>query len=393
MIKKIVIGCLILTCFNFLSPVQAQDHQVVKNDAYFQVIETRKMRGYDDVLEYLEEDLSYDDEWWFLSLSGGISSFVLGNLDSMLGIFMNTSLAKEGTNGNWLSESFRAHDIEASRSTVKANDHFSEFILCFMLFFTLLIFYFPLKRMYMRNQIKKDVMKQRYVLKYQPIYDPRTHQVVGFESLVTCHDQRQEMISKLQKYDMLTYVVFWNMNQAIKDYHHLRLCHCVSKQNFYICVNVSLHQIKNKRFIDILIKKISQSHLDPQQICLGIGHRFKADDLEEMMNHIERLKQAGFMIMMNGFGIEYSNLELFHQLDMDIIKIDKLFVQGIANDLMKKEIILFISRLALIKQRAIILEGVEDIFEHQILLQIENVNLYVQGDYYSEPLFIEEILK
>ena len=109
------------------------------------------------------------------------------------------------------------------------------------------------------------------------------------------------------------------------------------------------------------------------------------------MNHIQLLKHAGFIISMDEFGKEYANLDLLHQLDVDIIKIDKLFIEGIGINPLKEEVVLLISKLALIKNQSVILDGVEHSVQHQIISQIKNEKFYVQGDYYNKPLSIEQI--
>lgn len=249
----------------------------------------------------------------------------------------------------------------------------------------------------MRNQIKKDLMARRYFLEYQPIYHPKTNQIIGFESLLRLRGKNQQMISpmkmmsNIEKYGMSSYVSFWVIDQVIKDYHMLKTCRCVREQPFYISVNCLFHDIENQQFVKGVIKKLNQSNLGMNKICLELVERLKLDDLETIMNHIQLLKQAGFIISMDEFGKEYANLDLLHQLDVDIIKIDKLFIEGIGIDSLKEEVVLLISKLALIRNQSVILDGVEHSVQHQIISQIKNEKLYVQGNYYNKPLSIEQI--
>ena len=281
--------------------------------------------------------------------------------------------------------------------SIEGDDYWIEIIVGFALFTPLLVIYPSLKRKFMRNQIKKDLMARRYFLEYQPIYHPKTNQIIGFESLLRLRGKNQQMISpmkmisKIEKYGMSSYVSFWVIDQVIKDYHMLKTCRCVREQPFYISVNCLFHDIENQQFVKGVIKKLNQSNLGMNKICLELVERLKLDDLETIMNHIQLLKQAGFIISMDEFGKEYANLDLLHQLDVDIIKIDKLFIEGIGINPLKEEVVLLISKLALIKNQSVILDGVEHSVQLQIISQIKNEKLYVQGDYYNKPLSIEQI--
>ena len=78
-------------------------------------------------------------------------------------------------------------------------------------------------------------------------------------------------------------------------------------------------------------------------------------------------------------------------MDTDIIKIDKCFVEGIDENIVKKEIITFISQIAKLKNKTVILEGVEEELEARTIKEMPYNCLYVQGYYYNKPLFKHEI--
>ena len=69
--------------------------------------------------------------------------------------------------------------------------------------------------------------------------------------------------------------------------------------------------------------------MGPNKICLEIVERIKTKHLSKVSKNLTLLKQAGFKIAIDDFGTEYSNLHLLLNLDTDIIKIDKCFVEGI----------------------------------------------------------------
>lgn len=288
-----------------------------------------------------------------------------------------------------LSEEYFSSEVE--------NHYWGEIILWFIILVMLLVIYPSLKRTFMRNQIRKYLKSKRYVLKYQPIYDPKTNEVIAFESVLKLRSKNrrilstEKMNSQIKKYGMSSQVTLWMLNEVMKDYDKIKLCRCVRESSFYISINLSLNDLVNEQLVEAMIKKGNQSNLKRGSICLDIVERGKLNELNHIKRHIQSLKQANFMIAIDEFGVNTTNLDVLHQLDTDVIKISKLFVDGIEKDHIKEEIILFISKFAVIKNQLVILQGIEHSFQHDFIVQIQNERLYVQGDYYHKPVFVEEV--
>lgn len=257
----------------------------------------------------------------------------------------------------------------------------------------------PIKKKVIKNKIKTRLKKNQYLLQYQPIYNPRTNKIIGFEGLMRLLDKSRNLIPpfkfipEIEKNGMMFEISLWLVERAIQDYDQLKSCTCLDEQDFYISINLSLNELENEVFIDQVIEKLTHSNLGAQKICLEIIERFKMNDLEKITQHIHRLKEAGFKIAIDDFGVEYSNLDAFQQLDVDIIKVDKVFVDGISDDCIKREVVLFISRLARIGNRSVVLEGVEEAAQDREIKAINNDQLYVQGYYYYKPMFVEDIVQ
>ena len=152
-----------------------------------------------------------------------------------------------------------------------------------------------------------------------------------------------------------------------------------------------MKEIENDDFVDIAIRLLKESNLGHQKICLEIIERFKMNDEDKIAQNIRRLKQAGFKLAIDDFGVEYSNLDIFQKLDVDIIKVDKMIIDGIGKDAIKEEIILFISRLADIGNHFVVLEGIEEASQDTKIKEMKNDRLYVQGYYYNKPMYKKQI--
>ncbi|WP_278244993.1 EAL domain-containing protein [[Clostridium] dakarense] len=117
------------------------------------------------------------------------------------------------------------------------------------------------------------------------------------------------------------------------------------------------------------------------------------NDLEKLQKAIQTLKNFGFMIAIDDFGVEYSNLDILEKLDFDIIKLDKYFVDDISESVVRQRIMRFISDITILKNKSLVAEGVEDIFQKDIIKNVENNKFFIQGYFYSEPVSIEDLKK
>lgn len=283
-------------------------------------------------------------------------------------------------------------------------DLINKFILILILFILFLLITFikiipQIKKINTKKKIKYKMNKDKYLLQYQPIYNPRNKEIIGFEGLLRLLDEENKLvppykfISEIEKNDMLFDISLWILKKAIEDYNKIKNYKCVSNKNFYISLNISLNEIENDNFVKQAIEILSKSNLEKNNICLEVIERFKINNTNKANENIKLLRDNGFKIAIDDFGIEYSNLDILEKLHIDTIKIDKNFVDGIGKDIIKNEIVLFISKIAKITNKSVVLEGVEEKYQDTIIKKIENDSIYVQGYYYNKPMYLEDIEK
>ncbi|WGX77851.1 EAL domain-containing protein (plasmid) [Paraclostridium bifermentans] len=103
------------------------------------------------------------------------------------------------------------------------------------------------------------------------------------------------------------------------------------------------------------------------------------------------LKEHGFFIAIDDFGVEYSNLDLLNEIDAKIIKLDKYFINDIKTTLLKRKIIEFVSEICKVSDKSIVCEGVENDEQLEIIKNIDYEKIYIQGFFYSKAISIEEL--
>lgn len=273
-------------------------------------------------------------------------------------------------------------------------------ILAILSLLVLIIIIIPrIKKRIIKNKIRLRMDEDKYLLQYQPIYNPRNEDIIGFEGLLRLLDDDNNLIPpykfipEIEDNDMLFEISLWILKKAISDYSEIKSYENMNGKDFYISINLSLNEIENDDFVKKAIKILSKSNLGPNKICLEIIERVKMNDIHKINENINHLKEAGFKIAIDDFGVEYSNLDVLQKLDIDTIKIDKNFVDGIGKDIIRNEIVMFISKIASTEKKSVVLEGVEEEEQDTEIKKIPNKLLYVQGYYYNKPMYIQDIGK
>ena len=246
-----------------------------------------------------------------------------------------------------------------------------------------------------KSKIRNRMNNNSYFLHYQPIYNPKTNEVVAFEALIRLKDKNENIIppyrfiSEIEDNNMLAELSIWILNKITSDYYMISSYENIN--NIYISMNVSLNEIENEEFVDNAIEILLKSNIESKRICLEITERVKMENLDKLNKSIKRLKDAGFKIAIDDFGVEYSNLDVLKKLDFDVIKLDKYFIDDVCDCNIKEEIIMFMSKIAKRNGKALIIEGVEDKSQNELIKSIYNERLYVQGYLYNKPMPIEQI--
>ena len=243
-----------------------------------------------------------------------------------------------------------------------------------------------------RNYMKND----KYILYYQPIVDPKTNGVKGFESLLRLNKNGKiltpdSFIREIEDNNMSLEVSLWLLKKVIADYRIIKDYRMVKGSNFYISLNVSFKEIENPKFLRSLMKIAKDYKIDDCNICLEIVEKFGMEDIGRIQSAIRIIKEYGFLIAIDDFGVEYSNLDLLNKIDSDIVKLDKYFADNLDKSIINKKTVEFISEICNISNRTIVFEGVEGKYQVNIIKAFPYEKIYIQGYFYSKPVDIETL--
>ena len=152
---------------------------------------------------------------------------------------------------------------------------------------------------------------------------------------------------------------------------------------FYISLNISAQHLQSPNLYADLTPLLTG--LNPNiKLALEITEREIVVANQQVNDNIRRLHQEGVLFALDDFGTGYSTLEILHHVNIDLIKIDKLFVSGIGSNPVCQDIIGNILDLAKRIDARVIAEGVET--EQQASFLQQQGDLSLQGYLFSKPL-------
>ncbi|MDT9335134.1 EAL domain-containing protein [Clostridium perfringens] len=247
-----------------------------------------------------------------------------------------------------------------------------------------------------KRKIRCYMKNDKYILYYQPIVDPKTNKVKGFESLLRLNKDGKilspySFIKEIEDNNMSLEVSLWLLKKIIADYRIIKDYKLVKGSNFYISLNVSFKEIENPKFLRALMKIAKDYKIYDCNICLEIVEKFCMEDIGIIQSAIRIIKEYGFSIAIDDFGVEYSNLDLLNKIDSDIVKLDKYFADNLDKSIINKKTVEFISEICRISNRTIVFEGVEEKYQVDIVKAFPYEKIYIQGYFYSKPVDIETL--
>jgi EAL domain-containing protein (putative c-di-GMP-specific phosphodiesterase class I) len=158
----------------------------------------------------------------------------------------------------------------------------------------------------------------------------------------------------------------------------------VSDPPLTMAVNISARQVHQPGLLDVVSDALHESGIDPSTLVLEITESLMMQDADLAITRLNELKQLGVRLAIDDFGTGYSSLSYLRRFPVDILKIDKSFVDGVSHKGKEQELAQSIIELGQTLHLEIVAEGVEHA-EQLGWLQSRHCNLG-QGFLFSEPI-------
>ena len=236
--------------------------------------------------------------------------------------------------------------------------------------------------------------KKQFVLYYQPQYNHVDGTIIGAEALVRWKHPERGLISPgifipiFEKNGYISKLDFYVFEQACE---FLKRCMEQELPLIPISTNFCRHDIFLTDFAEKLEGIRARYNVPAEYLRVEITESAIMGNSEQVNDMIQRLHKYGYIVEMDDFGSGYSSLNVLKDIEMDIIKLDMLFLSEESNNARGGTILSAVVRMAKWLKVPVIAEGVETLKQADFLRSI-GCN-YIQGYLYSRPLPEEQYIE
>ncbi len=308
--------------------------------------------------------------------------------DYNININLSTSVAQYPNDGNDSKELLKAIDLAFYHSRQIGKNK--------IVFYNKEIGRETRNKLIFEEKLNKALNNKEFYLMFQPIINIESApQVAYFEALLRWNNQDLgqipplEFIPVAEQLGIIHDIGLWVLNETCKMI--LRLNREFPQKKYKISINVSDLQLKHKNFINNITTIINKHNINPEKIIIELTESVFIDDSIVTQQSIKELKEIGIKTAIDDFGTGYSSFSYLMNLDVDILKIDKSFINNMLNSDKKTKVVQSIVDLGHTMDMTITAEGVENKEQVEYLSSI-HCN-YIQGYYYSKPLKAEDLME
>ncbi len=219
----------------------------------------------------------------------------------------------------------------------------------------------------LREALKNGGFRLRYQAQYS--LDGR---LSGFEALLRLHGQEREVgpgefIPIAEESGLIVEMGAWVLREACTQ---MKTWNDAGFTEIRIAVNVSVMQLAHAGFEDTLLQVIEDTGIDPNYLELELTETALVKDTGDSAGLLDRIRKRGIQVALDDFGTGFSPMQYLHQLPVDVVKIDQVFVRDLDGSPSSIPLVEGMVKLAKTLHLKVVAEGVETQGQFEILRHI-----------------------
>ena len=191
-----------------------------------------------------------------------------------------------------------------------------------------------LSRVQIESDLRLAVTRGEFVVHYQPVVELETRRFVGFEALVRWdHPTRGRLQPATsspiaEETGVIVDIGMWVLNQACRTARSWQR-QLPDGAPFTMSVNLSALQLADPRLVSDVADALDASGLPPTALVLELTESVIVEKPDDVAARFRALKALDVRLAIDDFGVGYSSLSYLRQFPVDILKIDRSFVEAI----------------------------------------------------------------
>ena len=237
-------------------------------------------------------------------------------------------------------------------------------------------------------ELRHALERDEFELYYQPQHDVMTGEISAYEALLRWHHRERGIVEPevfipiAEENGLIIPIGDWVLRTACAEVAGWR-------KPYKICVNIASAQLTQSDLPRLVHETLLSTGLAPSRLELEITEASIIDDRDRALHVVRQLKSLGVSIAMDDYGVGYSSLSTLQIFPFDRVKIDRSFVEDVANDTASAAIVRATILLANDLNIPVLAEGVEKQESFEFLRKEGCAE--VQGFLFSRPQPLSEI--
>jgi diguanylate cyclase (GGDEF)-like protein len=234
--------------------------------------------------------------------------------------------------------------------------------------------------------LRRALAEQQFEMYYQPIVDLAGEHTVGVEALIRWRHPTRGLLPPaafldlIESLGMMPELGRWVLREACGQAVAWQL----GNPAFELNVNLSASQLSNPALVDEVREVLAETGITPELLVLELTESVAVTDLAESARVLSALKGLGVRIALDDFGTGFSSLSHLGTLPVDVVKIDKSFVQAMLDGTASGSVAEAVLQIARTFNLAPVAEGVEDADQASRLRELDCAQ--AQGYHFAKPM-------
>ncbi|MCL2874826.1 MAG: EAL domain-containing protein [Betaproteobacteria bacterium] len=252
---------------------------------------------------------------------------------------------------------------------------------------------YSLDQLELEADLRHSVERGELLVHYQPQIEISSGLIHGMEALIRWQHPTRGLLLPGQFVPLAESIGYidtlgqWCLDTACRQF--------VEWQNQGIClqriaVNISARQLRNPDFPEKVLQTVHETGIQPSCLEIELTESSMSEDPELIFGIFSKLRQAGIRIAIDDFGTGYSSLSYLSRYPVDVLKIDKIFVENVSEAEDAFSVVHAIVALAHSLKMIVVAEGVETVAQRETLINLDCDLL--QGFLYYRPCSAAELI-